>query len=263
VCPIDKTDFHLASLGEYQNHLPEATTMDIFAGGKKIVVVVNFKNKAKIPLYGGSRNSAWNAFVIPIEIKFNVTPGYGYAIFWYPNNIKEFDIQELPTKIKRIFNRTDHPKPEKLLLSFAEREAQSVLVSGGKGSSLASLRIIQESESRAEFLDKRDRSNQILNALVDQVSSNPLKRSLRVQKLLSDGVPQRGRQRAGSIATAIFPDPHDFDVPEFHVPQGFIISVSALQLHLQENPGISEVLKELEDVVYERVAGDSQKACEK
>jgi hypothetical protein len=224
---------------------------------------VSFKNKSKIPLYGGSRTDAWNAFVIPIEIKFNVVSGLGYAIFWYPNNIKEFDVQEIPTKIKRIFNRTDHPSPERLLVSFADREAQSVLVSGGKGSSLAILRIIQESDSRAEFLDKRDRSNQILNALVDQVSTNPLKRSLRVQKLLSDGVPQRGRQRAGSIATAIFPDPHDFDVPEFHVPQGFVVSVSAFQLHLKENPSINETLKELEDIVYKRVEGDPQNACEK
>lgn len=263
VCPIDKTDFHLAAFGEYQSHLPEAATINIQAGNKKIVVVVNFKNKTKIPLLGGSQNENWNAFVIPIEIKFNTIVGFGCAVLWYPKNINEFDIQNIPTKIRRIFNRSDRPSQDKLLLSFTDKEAQSVLVSGGKGASLATLQIIQEPDSRSDFLDKTDRKNQILSALVDQVSTNPLKRSLRVQKLLTDGIPQRDRKRAGSIAAAIFPDPHDFEVPEFFVPQGFVISTSALQLHLENNPGIFSELKNLEDVVYERTKGDVQEACKR
>lgn len=261
VCPIDHTDFHLAAFGENQNHLPEAATINIRAGNKKIIVVVNFKNKSKIPLFGRSQNENWNAFVIPIEIKFNTVVGFGCAIFWYPKCINEFDVQEIPTKIRRIFSRSDRPSQDKLLLSFNDKEAQSVLVAGGKGASLAILRIIQEPHSRAEFLDKRDRSNQILSALVDQASTNPLKRSLQVQNLLSEGVHRRCRTRAGSLAAAIFPDPHDFDVPEFIVPQGFVISTSALQIHLDNNPKIFPLLKNLEDVVYERVKGDVQEAC--
>lgn len=262
VFPIDKTDFNLASLGEYQNHLPEATIVQIEAGTKKFNVVVNFKNNAKIPLCGGSRKESWNAFIIPIEIKFNTEIGSGVAIFWYPKNLREFDIQEIPTKIRRIFNRTDFPNADKLVVSFAEKAAESVLVSGGKGSSIAILRTIQETNGK-DFLDKRGRGHEMLNALVDQVSSNPLKRSLRVQNLMKVGEPRRARKRAGSIAQTIFPDPHDFDVPEYHVPQGFIVSVSAVEQHLTNNPKIRSFLNELEDVAYEKTSGDLKDACEK
>lgn len=252
----------MAALGEYQNNLPQATIVQLEAADKKFIVVVTFKNKEKLPLYGGSRKESWNAFVIPIEIKINTVVGYGAAIFWYPLNLREFDIQEIPTKIKRIFNRTNGPSPSKLLLSFADKDAQSVLVSGGKGSSLAILRVIQETKG-ADFLDKRNRSHQILNALVDQVSANPLKRSMKVQSLLSADSTRESRRRAGSVAKMIFPDPNDFDVPDYLVPQGFIVSVSAIDEHLTINPSIMSRLIELEDIAYERSAGDIQEACKK
>jgi hypothetical protein len=253
----------LASLGEYQNHLPEAATIQIKAGNKSIVAVINFKNNAKISFHGGSQRAKWNAFIVPIEIKFNGEVGFGCAMFWYPKNIKEFDIQEIPSTIKRVFNRSDQPSIEKLLVSFDDKEAQSVLVSGGKGSSLAVLHAIQESESRSNFFDKRDRRQQILNALVDQISTNPLKRSLQVQNLLDNGIPNKERQRAGSLATAILPDPHDFDIPDFYVPQGFIISVSAIEYHLTENSEIKSVLKELEDIAHQKIPRDLRESCEK
>lgn len=262
VLPIERTDFNLAALGEYQNHLPQATILQIEAEKRKFTVVINFKNNAKIPLFGGSQQESWNAFLIPVEIKCNTIPGYGMAIFWYPKNLREFDIQEIPTKIKRIFNRTDFPSPEKFLISFADKEAQSVLVTGGKGSSVAILRQIQETKGE-DLLDKRNRSQQILNALVDQVSTNPLKRSIRVQNLISNKTEKARAQRAGSIAKSIFPDPHDFDVPDFHVPQGFVISVSAVESHIKSNSGISKALKEMEDVAYEKVDGSLKEACER
>lgn len=260
--PIESTDFNLAALGEFQNNLPEATIVQIRAGGKKITVVINFKNNAKVPLYGGSHKESWNAFIIPVEIKFNTQVGFGHAIFWYPKNLREFDIQEIPTKIKRIFNRTDLPSPEKLLLSFSDKEAESVLVSGGKGSSIAILKAIQESDGK-HLLDNRSRSHQILNVLADQVSKNPLKPSIRVQSLLDNRTPQTERQRSGSVAKLIFPDPNDFDFPEFFVPQGFLISVSAFEQHLKNNSGVMHVLKELEGIAYEKTAGDLKAACEK
>lgn len=261
VAPIDWTDFNLAALGENPDKLPEATIVQIRADGKKFIVMVSFKNNAKVPLHGGAQSESWNAFVIPTEIRFNTTVGFGSAVFWYPNNVREFDIQEIPTKIKRIFNRKDIASPDKLVLSFTENESQSVLVSGGKGSSLAILRVIQESKGE-EFLDKRNRGHQILNALVDQVSTNPLKRSIRVQSILTNenGAP---RHRTGSIAKTIFPDPHDFEFPEFHVPQGFVVSVSAMDKHLKDNPEIGESLKQLEAIAYERTPGSLNEACEK
>ena len=223
---------------------------------------MNFKNNAKVPLYGGSQQESWNAFIVPVEIKFNTQAGFGYAIFWYPKNLREFDIQEIPTKIKRIFNRNDLPSPKNLLVSFSDKEAESVLVSGGKGSSIAILRAIQETNGK-HLLDNRARSHQILNALVDQVSANPLKRSIRVQSLLDNGVPQTARQRSGSVAKSIFPDAHDFDIPEFYVPHGFIISVSAIDQHLKNNSNIKHVLNELEAVAYEKTPGNLKTACEK
>lgn len=262
VSPIDWTDFNLAALGEYQNHLPEATIVLIKANKKRFTAVINFKNNLKVPLCGGSRKESWNAFIVPIEIKFNNEVGSGIALFWYPKNLREFDIQEIPTKIRRIFNRNDFPSADKLVVSFVDKAAESVLVSGGKGSSLAILRAIQETKGK-DFLDKRDRSQQILNALVDQVSTNPLKRSMRVQSLLMETSKQKSRQRAGSIAQSIFPDPHDFDVPEYHVPQGFIISVSAFEQHLLNNPEIRNFLNQLEEIAYERTSGDLLDACKK
>lgn len=241
--------------------MPQATIVEMKAGNKNFVVVVNFKNNLKVPLCGGSQNDNWTAFVIPIELKFNTQVGFGVAIFWYPKNLREFDIQEIPTTIKRIFNRTDRPSPDKLLISFAEKEAQSVFVSGGKGSSLAILRMIQETNGK-DFLDKRGRSEQIVNALIDQVVADPRTRSARVQNLLDKGKTIASRQRAGSLAKTIFPDPNDFDVPDYYVPQGFIVSVSAVERHLRNNPQIKTLLKDLEDIAYERTVGDLKKACQ-
>jgi hypothetical protein len=262
VLPIDWTDFNLAALGEYQSNLPEATIVQIKAGGKKFIVVANFKNKMKIPLFGGSRDESWNAFVIPLEIKCNIKSGSGIAIFWYPRNLREFDIQEIPTTIKRIFNRHDKPSQQKLLVSFTDWEAQSVHVSGGKGASLAILRAIEETKGK-DLLDNTNRSQQILNALVDQVSGNPLKRSIRVQDLIENR--SKARQRSGSLAKTFFPDPNDFEMPNFHVPQGFIISVSALDRHLLAvcDKKVRDLLQELEDVAYERVTGKLEDACER
>lgn len=262
ITPIDWTDFNLAALGENPDKLPEATIVQIRADDKKFNVMVSFKNNAKIPLQGGAQGESWNAFVIPTEIRFNTTIGFGSAIFWYPKNLHEFDIQEIPTRIKRIFNRKDVASPDKLVLSFTDNESQSVLVSGGKGSSLAILRVIQESKGE-EFLDKRNRGHQILNALVDQVSTNPLKRSIRVQNILTNGDGRVGRHRSGSIAKTIFPDPHDFEFPEFHVPQGFVVSVAGMERHLNENPKIKESLKQLEAIAYERKSGSLKEACER
>lgn len=229
-----------------------------------MVIVINFKNNAKLSLYGGSQKESWNAFIIPIEIKIGTQSGFGCAMFWYPKNIKEFDIQEIPTKIKRIFNRTDLPSPEKPLISFADKEAISVFVSGEKGSAISSLRVIQETRG-ADFLDKRNRGQQILNALVDQVSTNPLKRSIRLQSLIDSEskLAQQKRQRSGSLAKTFFPDPHDFSDLDYHVPQGFIISVSAIERHLKEHPEIRQVLQVIEDIAYEKVSGDLKDACDK
>lgn len=260
VRPIDWTDFNLASLGEFQSRLPQATIVQLEAEKKKFIVVVNFKNKEKVQLFGGSQNESWNAFIIPIEIKINTVIGYGSAIFWYPQNLSEFDIQEIPSKIKRIFNRTDVPSPSKLLVSFTDKDAQSVLVTGGKGSSVAILQVIQETNG-ADFLDNRDRGHKILNALVDQVSVNPLKPSFKLQSLLEQDATKEARQRGGSIAKAIFPDPHDFDVPDYLVPQGFIVSVSAINEHLKSNSLIRSYLEELEEIAHERASGDIQEAC--
>ena len=229
------------------------------AEGKKFVAMISFKNKAKVPLNGGAQKDSWNAFIIPVEIRFNNIIGHGSAIFWYPKIHQEFDVQEIPSTIRRIFNRNDAASPTQLVLSFADKESQSVLVSGGKGSSIAILRAIQETKAE-DFLDKSNRSQQILNALVDTVSTNPLKRSIRVQSLLNKQEQSEG-QPAGSIAKSIFPDPLDFDVPDFFVPQGFIVSVSAFDRHVENNQKIAKALMILKDVAYEKTEGSIKDVC--
>ncbi|KAG5679828.1 hypothetical protein PVAND_009366 [Polypedilum vanderplanki] len=259
VMPIEWTDFHLASLGEYQDQLPEATIVQIEAGGKNFIAVVTFRNHEKVPLFGGSAGERWNAFVVPVDIMCNTVRGYGSAIFWYPRNIRRFEFEEFPTKIKRIFHRNDVPSPEKQLISFADKEAQSVSVAGGKGCSLAILRIIQETKD--DLLDHTGRNFQVLNALVDQFSG--LHRSMQFNRLMKNEPPKTGRQRSGSITKTIFPDPNDVDDVEFFTPQGFIISVSAFNEHVRKYVEIRKAIDELRAIAYEKIEGNIEEACKK
>jgi hypothetical protein len=195
----------LESLGEYCNLIPESTTIQVKVKRKNFTIDVVFKNKAKISLFGGSSLHGWDEIIIPIEIKFNGELGFGCAMFWYPKTIREFVIQEIPNTMERIGTRTDYPMPSQLLVSFDEKEAQSVLISGRKGSSLAILQAIQEKKSPE------------------------LKQS----------------------------------IPDYVLPQGFIISASAFERHLRLNSQISCGLKELENVAYEKIPGDLKDVCEK
>ncbi|KAL7035897.1 hypothetical protein ACKWTF_008613 [Chironomus riparius] len=262
VMPIKWTDFHLASLGEYQDKLPQATIVQIKAGDHSFIAVVTFKNNEKVPLFGGYVGEKWNAFVVPVDIVCNCVRGYGVAVFWYPRNIRHFEYEDIPTKIKRIFNRNDLPSPEKQILSFADKEAQSVLVSGGKGCSLATLRRIQESKG-GDLLDPRSRSFHVFNALVDNLSTPALRRSMRAKQLMESEQPRTGRQRSGSITKTIFHDPNDVDTPDFFVAQGFVVSVSAFDEHVKNNVEISNALKEMEDIAYEKTVGSLEEACKK
>lgn len=204
VVPIESTDFHLAAMAENPDHLPQATIVKMTADGKDFEAMIDFKNKLKVPFYGGSQKENWNAFVIPIAIKFNKIEGLGAAIFWYPKNTEKFDIQENSEIIERIYNPQNAASPEKLLVSFNEKEAQSVLVSGGKGSSLAILNAIQEMNQRK------------YNAS---------------------------------------------EYPEYFVPEGFNVSVSAFERHLQNNPTLKNILRDLEDIAYGKTSGSLQDAC--
>lgn len=201
VHPVDWTDFDLSSIGEYQDQLPEKIIIQVEAGIKKFEIIAAFKRNLKIPLFGGSQADCWKAFVVPLEIRCNAVVGHGMAIFWYPEILKKLDIREIPTKIRRIVNLSDLPSPEKLLVAIEEKVAQSVLVAGGKGSSVAILSVIQETT--------------------------------------------------------------DADVPDYRVPRGFIITVSAMDLHLEEYPEIKDRLRELEDIAYERIEGNIQDACKR
>lgn len=109
-------------------------------------VVIKFSLSKKVPLRGGLLKESWDAFVIPIEIQCNNRVGFGAAIFWYPSESEELKTLVSPTTIKRIFNSTERPSSDKPLVSFADKEAQSVLVAGGKGASIGILHSIQESK---------------------------------------------------------------------------------------------------------------------
>lgn len=244
--------------------MPQATIIQITAGDKDFIAVVTFRNNEKVPLGGGggSAGNKWNAFIIPVDIVCNTIRGYGFAVFWYPRPQRHFELfdEEFPSEIKRIFHRQDIPKADKQVLSFADKEAQSILVAGGKGASLAILRVIQETKG-VEFFDHRGRNFNVLNALVDQFSvGNKLLKSNR----LLPTEHKSGRQRSGSITKALFYDPNDMeDAPDFFVPQGFLIGVSAFDEHLKKFTEVRRAIKELEAIAYEKVVGDFEAACQR
>lgn len=264
--PINWTDFHLAAVGEYQDQLPQATIIQITAGDKEFITVVTFKNHEKVPLGGGNVNEKWDAYIVPVDIICNTKRGYGVAIFWYPRNESHFELfdEEFPSEIKRIFHQKDKPRADRKVLSFADKDSQSVFVAGGKGSSLSILRIIQETKGE-QFFDHRNRNYQVLNALVDQVSSQKLKNKLLERKgLTADDFMKNSRQRSGSITKIFFPDPNDMNnAPNFHVPQGFLISVSAFDEHLKNHLEIRKAIKELENIAYEKLIDDLEMACQR
>lgn len=134
-------------------------------------------------------------------------------------------------------------------------------MAGGKGASLATLRIIQETKGE-QFFDHRSRNFQVLNALVDQFSSASGNKLLKSSHLFNNE--PTARQRSGSITKAFFPDPNDMeDAPDFYVPQGFLLSVSAFEEHLKKFPEIRKSIDELEAFVYEKLFGDVESACQR
>lgn len=121
VLPINWTDFNLASIGEFQDQLPQATIIQITADDKDFIAVVTFRNHEKVPLFGGGGcvGERWDAFIIPVDIVCNTIRGYGFAVFWYPKRGSHFELfdEEFPSEIKRIFHRQDVPKADKQVKS--------------------------------------------------------------------------------------------------------------------------------------------------
>lgn len=81
--------------------------------------------------------------------------------------------------------------------------------------------------------------------------------------LIENEPPKRGRQRSGSITKTMYPDPNDVDTPDFFVPQGFIISVSAFEEHLKNHIDVRRAIKEMENIAYERIEGNLEEACKR
>lgn len=138
--------------------------------------------------------------------------------------------------------------------------AQSIFVSGGKGASLALLKTLEES-SGTQFMSLTG-NEQVLDALIDSISSNPMRRSLKHKPLLHEHGYQRTRKRSGSVDQTQVIDSHSFGF-NFDVPAFFIVSTSAMENHLKDNGNLMESLKHLEGVAYQRIEGDLKAACEK
>ena len=86
---------------------------------------------------------------------------------------------------------------------------------------------------------------------------------MRATQLINNEPPKTGRQRSGSITKIIFPDPNDVDTPDFFVAQGFIVSVSAFDEHVKNNFEIKKVIKEMEDIAYDKVEGSLDEVCKR
>lgn len=247
----------MESIGENPYQLPEKSIINLKANKKSYKVSVRFLNDLKAPIHGETSDCKWKAFIVPVELKWNDQKGLGSAVFWYPQNKSEFKPREIPSEIRRNILHPEKISIQKSILLFNDKDAQIVEYSGGKGSSLAILKEIKETKG-ASFFDNRHRSIQILNALVDQASS--LNQENNLKSILKK---KYQRNRTGSMAKVIFPDPNDIEIPEYEVPDGFIVSIGAFLKHLNENPKIKESILSLENVVYRKIEGKIEIECEK
>lgn len=98
-------------------------------------------------------NEKWTAYVIPIDFMWNNQKGRGSAVFWYSANEKTFETHEtLKKETHRNVVEPVKKSEQKFLLPFNDKQAQILAISGGKGSSIAVLKEIQEKrETASEF----------------------------------------------------------------------------------------------------------------
>ncbi|XP_055390004.1 uncharacterized phosphotransferase YvkC-like [Condylostylus longicornis] len=200
VYPIDWTDLRILNVAEEIKTIPQRIAIHFKAGGRNFKAFLYLEQSKFIKLLNGSPFQ-WRIINIPTKFDLNGTTGLGVFTSWHPYKPSLYDNKlKQPQRFRKLVFNTLLPDRNKFVLSFSESEAQSKLVSGGKGASLALLTAAS-----------RDLEN----------------------------------------------------LTPFKVPEGFVVSSSALRQFLLTNSEIYVELRNLEDCCSGKLDGSLEKYCEK
>lgn len=140
---------------------PKAMSFQFKTNKKMYSATVHFSKKNFVPV-NGKKPIVWAANVIPVEIGkrfcrwsiqrvidnfyfdtgLNGGQGKGIAVCWYATSLNSLPITT-DNSCRHFLTPTETKPDNRLTVMFSEDEAKSLLVSGGKGASLALLSSIQ------------------------------------------------------------------------------------------------------------------------
>jgi len=187
-------------------------------------------------------------------------------MLWYP--YKAIYAQDLiPTdgpRIKRLAYSVEIPSRKELAISFSKQPAQSLSVSGGKGASLALLTSLAD----ANHSDKIGELN--VHELIDKMPKhniliNKLRRDRKISKSDWDiSMPiESGHSETLKEILLNWKSQEELKCPDFIVPDGFVLSVSAFELQLETNPHLISVIRDVENIAHGVVDGSLEDVCKK
>lgn len=165
-----------------------------------------------MPLFGG-RPLDWHTDCYQMEMTVNGEDGKGIGLFWYPSEGSETPLIPHVPRYRRVHHSTGKPKANKYIYHFSEDETSSVQISGGKGASLALLTSISR-----------------MGNLIDRFYAN--------DQLFKD---HRHEHLASTRKQSIT----QLTGPEFIVPSGFVLSVSAMEGMIVQNPDLNSAIEKL------------------
>lgn len=181
-------------------------------GKQQFTVVVHLKSSSKVPLFGG-RPLEWNSDNYSLELMVNGEEGKGIAMLWYPSDGTETPLIPHIPQYRRVHNSSANAKANKFVYHFTEEEASSVQISGGKGASLALLTAISR---MTNIVDRNYANDQLFKDNRHQHLSPIRKQS--ISQLSS---------------------------PDFTVPTGFVLSVSAMDSMVDNSPELNASIETL------------------
>lgn len=213
--------------------------------------VVNFRTEENVRLIGG-RPFDWTSNITPLDLGLNGGRGSGVAILWYPFKSTNPDEIFYPedTVIHKLYSNELKPREDQLVVDFEDREAQSSLITGGKGSSLALLTTVMKGNKFDENDD---------GFLLEKVSSkNRLVRSRKISK--SDWNLSMTKNKE-ELKKSNWKLRKELNLPDFIVPAGFVLTVSSFEMVLKSNDHIRESIQMIEDVAYGIKTDDLEETC--
>lgn len=115
-------------------------------------------------------------------VGLNGGQGHGTAVLWYADSSNNLPISS-DCSSKQVLTPAEYKPDNRLTFLFAEKEATSVLIAGGKGASLALLSSIKDSN-----FDQKDVSFVVPQGFVVSVSAFDLQvgRNVNLEKLIKN-----------------------------------------------------------------------------